>query len=175
MRAINNIGRGLNRLGVNAGRPAGLPAALKAKFLFIWTGKYDGDNLLSDLGSEVITVTGKDWTTKHITPDTTATFAVPDNATFIAADGSDDFWFDASDVVQEKAHADLIASETERTFVKYADSEPYNIYGIGILKDGETLSDADKIKLNTSFMLWAEYWGEMMDSGHMKGNRIGNE
>jgi hypothetical protein len=176
MRSLNNITRGLNRLGINAGKPAGLPAALRAKFLFLWSGKYDGDNLKDDLGgAAVITVTGKDWTDRFIPPTTSATFAVPDNATFLAADGADDFWFNSSNTRLQKTHANLIASTSARTFIKYADTAPHNVYGIGILKDGETLTDGEKIKLNRYFRLWAEYWGEMMDSGYMKSNRIGNE
>lgn len=176
MRSLNNITRGLNRLGSNAGKPAGLPAALRAKFLFIWTGKYDGDNLKDDLGgAAVITVTDKDWTTSFIPPTTAATFAVPDNATFLAADGADDFWFNASNALLQKTHANLIASTTARTFIKYADTSPHNVYGIGILKDGETLTDGEKIKLNRYFRLWAEYWGELMDSGYLKSNRIVEE
>lgn len=153
-----------------------LSAELMAKFLFIWTGKYDGDHLKDDLGgSAVITVTDKDWATSYIPPDTAATFVVPDNATFLAADGEDEFWFDGAEALQQKTHADLIASSTLRTFIKYSDFEPYNVYSIGILKDGETLTDEDKIELNRFFKLWAEYWGVMMDSGYMKDNRIGGE
>jgi len=175
MRGINNI-RGVNSLGSNSGKRPGLPSALRSKFLFVWTGKYDGDNLKDDLGgAAVITVTDKDWTTSFIPPTTAATFAVPDNATFLAADGADDFWFDASDTLLQKTHANLIASTTARTFIKYADVTPHNVIGIGILKAGETLTDGEKIKLNRYFRLWAEYWGEMMDSGYMKSNRIGNE
>lgn len=163
----------VNSLGIRDLRKAfGLPADLLAKFLFLWTGDYDGDNLLSDLGSEVITVTGKDWATTDIPPDTTATFAVPDNATFLAADGTDDFWFDVADTLLQKTHANLISSETMRTFIKYTDFEPYNVSAIGILKDGEVLTDADKILLNKFFKLWVQYWGTtMMDSGYMKDNR----
>jgi hypothetical protein len=96
MRILNNITRGINRLGINAGKPAGLPGALRNKFLFLWTGGYTGDNLKDALGSAaVITVTNKDWTTRYIDPDTAATFAVPDNATFLGADGTDSFWFSA--------------------------------------------------------------------------------
>jgi len=175
MRLINNIGRTLNRLGSNFGKPTGLPSALRDKFLFIWTGKYDGDNLLSDLDAEVITVTDKDWITRFIPPTTAATFAVPDDATFLAADGDDDFWFNAGGDLQEKTHANLISSTTERSFVKYADTEPHNVIGIGILKTGEVLSAGEIIKVNRYFRLWAEYWGELMDSGYMKDNRIGNE
>jgi len=111
------------QLGKRLGRKikSGLSAALKAKFLYLWTGRYDGDNLLSNIGPEVITVTGKDWSTIYINPDTTATFAVPNNATFIAADGTDDFWFDAADALQQKTHTELIESTTERTFVHYSD------------------------------------------------------
>lgn len=164
---------GVNRAGIlQSILSGGLSEALKAKFLFLWTGKYDGDNLLSDLDSTVITVTDKDWITKFIPPDTIATFAVPNNATFISADGTDDFWFDATDNPQAKTHAELIASETLRSFVKYTDFEPYNISAMGILKNGEILTDSDKIALNVFFKLWVQYWGTtMMESGYMKDNR----
>lgn len=151
---------------------SGLPAYLKAKFLYLWTGRYSGDNLLNNLGAEVITVTGKDWSTVYISPDTTATFAVPDNATFLAADGTDDFWFNGSDVLQQKTHAELIESTTTRTFVHYSDEEPYNISGIGILKDGETISESERIILTKYFKLWVQYWSTtMMEVGHLKTNR----
>jgi len=43
---------------------------LFSKFLFLWTGSFDGDNLLSNLSSDVITVTDKDFATNKI-PSTT--------------------------------------------------------------------------------------------------------
>lgn len=174
MRAINNITRGVCQVGINAWKVASMPKALRDKFLFLWTGGYSGNDLKDSLGSSaVISVTGKDWTTRYIPQNTSATFSVPDNATFLSADG-DNFWFDTLDVRQQKTHADLIASTTMRTFIKYADFEPYNIYAIGILKAGEIITDADKITLNKFFKLWAEYWGELMDSGYMKDNRGGD-
>jgi hypothetical protein len=169
----NGIGAGIGRKHNLQDR---LPVELRNKFLYLWSGSYTGDNLRDSLGSEsVISVSGKDWTTKQIPPETAATFTVPDNATFLAADGADNFWFDGSDLLQQKTHADLILSTTQRTFVKYSDFDPFNVYSIGILKDGEILTDDDKIELNKYFKLWAEYWGEFMDSGYMKDNRIGNE
>jgi len=153
-----------------------MPKALCDKFLFLWTGDYSGNDLKDSLGSSaVVSVLNKDWTTRHIPQTTSATFSVPDNATFLNADGVDDFWFNSSDALQQKTHADLIASTTMRTFVKYADFEPYHVYAIGILKAGEIITDAEKITLNRFFKLWAEYWGVFMDSGYMKDNRIGNE
>lgn len=171
----SNINRPrVNNLGIRDIRKTfGLPPELLAKFLFLWTGSYNGDNLLSDLGPEVITVTDKDWITNYIPPYTLATLAVPDNATFLAADGTDDWWFNVGNALLQKTHANLISSETIRTFIKYTDFEPYNVSAIGILKEGEVLTDADKIKLNKFFKLWVQYWGEtMMDSGYMKDNRI---
>lgn len=149
-----------------------LPDSLLAKFLFLWTGKFNGDNLLSDLDTDVITVTNKDFTSTYIPEASAATFAVPNNATYIAADGTDDFWFNVADVLQHKTFAELIASTTLRTFVKYTDFAPYNVSAIGILKDGEVITGAEEITLNTYFKLWAEYWGVMMDSGYMKDNRF---
>jgi hypothetical protein len=148
-----------------------LPATLEAKFLFLWTGKYNEDNLLNDLGSEEIAVTGKDWITKYIPPITTATFAVPDNATFLGADGTDDFWFNVANTLLQKSHADLIASETERTFIKYSDFPPYNVYAIGILKDGEILTDEEKNIISKYFKLWIFYFGVFSDYGYLKDNR----
>jgi len=153
-------------------KAAGLPRTLLDKFLFLWTGKYDGDDLLSDLDASVITVTGKNWITKTIPQDTEATFAVPDNATYLAADGTDDWWFNGAGVLQQKTHADLIISTTMRTFIKYNDFDPYYVSAIGILKDGEVITEADEIVLNRFFKLWVQYWGlEMMLSGYMKDNR----
>lgn len=172
MSGINRIGFQLNNLGISGRRMQGLPASVRSKFLFLWTGRYVADDLANDLDEDVITVTGKDWTSKFISPDTEAIFSVPDNATYLGADGADNFWFDGSDILQTKTHADLIASTTERTFVKYADFEPYNVYAIGILKEGEILSDSDKNTLTRFFKLWVQYWGTVLsEGGYMKDNR----
>ena len=163
-----------NRLGVlRSAISEAMPAALLAKFLYLWSGKYDGDDLLSNIDATVITVTDKDWSTTFIPATSSSTFSVPDNATFIAADGDDNFWFDIADTLLQKTLTNLIESTTLRTFVKYADIVPHNVFGIGILKEGEILTDEEKIKLNHYFRLWAEYWGVLMDSGYMKDNRGG--
>lgn len=149
-----------------------LLADLKAKFLLLWTGKFDGDNLLSDLDDSVITVTGKDFTTKYIPQDSEATFAVTDNASYLAADGTDDFWFDGANALLQKTFAELIASTTQRTFVKYTDFEPYNVSAIGILKEGEELTEDDKNRLSSYFKLSVQYWGiEFSEYGYFKDNR----
>lgn len=172
---LNKMG-GLNRYSKKRPKIDFLPEDLRDKFLFLWSGDYDGDNLKDSLGgTAVITVTGKDWTTRYIPQETEATFAVPNNATFITADGADNFWFNSSDVLQQKTHGNLIASTTLRTFIKYADFEPYSIYAAGILKAGEVVTDAEKVKLNRYFKLWANYWGVLMDSGYTKDNRIEND
>ena len=163
------IGTGLGKGGLHNG----LPTALKAKFLFLWTGKFSGDNLKNDLDATVITVTGKDFTSRFIPGDSEATFAVPDNATYIAADGADDLWFNVADVLQQLAVADLIAGSTARTFVKYSDFEPYDIRAIGILKTASTLTEADQLVLTKYFKLWTQYFGyTMFETGYMKDNRI---
>lgn len=125
---------------------------------------------------DVLIVTNKDWSTKYIPPDTTATFAIMNDEIYIDADNVyDNFWlapYVGTPVLNEKTHSDLISSETTRTFVKYSDFSPYNIYSIGILKAGAVLTDSDKIELNKYFKLWVQYWGTtMMDSGYMKDNR----
>lgn len=149
-----------------------LPGYLMDKFLLLWLKKYSGENLQSDLGDDVITVNGKDWITTRI-PDTDATFSVPENATFLAADGSDEFWFDGEGNLQQKTFTQLIESTTLRTFVKYTDFEPYEISAIGILKADAVLTENDIILVTRAFKLWAQYWGlELMEQGYMKDNRI---
>lgn len=170
---LNKMGS-LNRFYGKRWHGDTLPKELKEKFLFLWTAKV-GDNLANLLGTDQVTITGKDFTTSYITAETEATFAVPDNATYLAADGADDFWFNSSGVLQQKTLTDLISATPQRTFFKYADFAPFNGYALGILKAGESLTDSDKVRLNRYFKLWAEYWGEFMDSGYMKDNRIGNE
>jgi hypothetical protein len=162
------INIGIGNLRISSGSRGGntLPDSLLAKFLFLWNGKYSGDNLLSNLDSSVITVTGRDWTGSVIPDDSAATFSIPQNSTYSTAD-EDGFW--GSSVT----FADLIASTTQRTFIKYTDFEPYSISAIGILKSGEVLTDAERVILNRYFKLWVQYWGDvMMDSGYMKDNRI---
>lgn len=167
------VGVGINtRIGaIQLRKKNGLSVALKAKFLFLWNGKFSGSNLLDDINGAVITVTDKDFTTNYIPGDSEATFAVPNTNPFLLADGGDDFWF-IDFVLQQKTLADLIASTTVRSFIKYADFEPYNVSAIGILKAGESLTEEDKISLNRYFKLWVQYWGEtMLESGYMKDNR----
>lgn len=138
------------------------------KFLYLWNGRYSGHNSLSNIDETSITVSGKDWSSKHI-PDTSATFSVP--VGYLSAD-TDNFWFSTGTPLQ-KTFTELIESATLRTFVKYTDFEPYTISAIGILKPGEVLTEDDKILLTSYFKLWTQYWGEtMMDTGYMKDNRI---
>lgn len=125
---------------------------------------------------DTLIVTNKDWSTKHIPPETLATISIPNDYKYIQADNVyDNFWLDPyfeAPVLNQITHAELIVSETERTFVKYSDFEPYNISAIGILKAGTVLTELDKIYLNKFFKLWVQYWGTtMMDSGYMKDNR----
>lgn len=170
MIGISNIG--ISNIGFNKRRSGGLPSYLKDKFLFLWTGRFDGDNLKNDLGSGVITVTNKDFSTLSIPSTSSATFAVPDNATYLAADGTDDFWFDSGDTLQQKTFDDLIGTDNPRTIIKYSNYAPYRVYWIGILKTGETLSDADKDALSRYFQLWMYYFSdELNDNGYLKDNR----
>ena len=125
---------------------------------------------------DTLIVTGKDWTTPYIPPETTATISIPNDSKYIQADnGYDNFWLDPYfeiPVLNQITHAELIVSETERTFVKYSDQEPYNIYAIGILKAGVTLTEAEKTLLSKYFWLWVQYWSTtLLGAGHLKTNR----
>jgi hypothetical protein len=143
---------------------------LRDKFLFLWTGKFDGDNLLSDLDSTAITVTGKDFTTSYIPYTSAATFAVPDNATFEAAD-TDLMWFDSGGTPKTIAVKQLVNFDYERTLIKFDDSSPYHVRMIGILKAGETLTEDEVDRVHRGFYLWVYWSGVENDYGHYKDNR----
>ena len=57
-----------------------LSEELLDKFLFLWTGDFEGDNLANDLGDDVITVTGKDFDTNYIPATSSATFSFAEEA-----------------------------------------------------------------------------------------------
>jgi hypothetical protein len=147
-----------------------LKSTTKAKFLFLWTGKFDGNNLLSDLDSSVITVTGKDFATKYIPASSAATFSIPDSATYKTAD-EDLFWSNGTNVL-EKTTAQLVAYDYTRTVIKYNDSAPYDIEAIGLLKTEEVLTSDEIDEIHRYFRLWI-YWSNILNAfGVIKTNRV---
>jgi hypothetical protein len=163
------IGIGIG-LGLSSRRAEGLSPDLLAKFELLWEAGYNGDNLQSIINSDVITVTGKDWTGKFIPETTSATFAVPNNATYLACDGTDDFLFDDEDTLIQNTFADLIGYDPQRTFIKYSDFEPYEVSKWGILKADAVLTDGDKNELSRYFKLHIMYFDEWNDYGYNKDN-----
>jgi hypothetical protein len=147
---------------------SGLTAPLEAKFLFIWMGTYNGDNLKNILSGGDIVVTGKDFAGNYIPSTSVATFAIPNSASFINAD-TDSFWY--SGAILQKTTAQLVATDPQRTILKYDNDSPYDIRWIGILKLGETLTSADRDELTTYCELWYLYFDEWNDLGYGKENR----
>ncbi len=151
----------------------GLSKDLADKLFYHFIGNYDSGNLADSLGSGSIIVTLGDadpWTSKFI-PETLATFAIPDDADFIAADGADAFWV-VEGVIQQKTFTELINSTTLRTLIKYSSFEPWMIHELAILKPDAVLTEANKDELTRYFKLWPTYFGDMREFGYMKDNRI---
>lgn len=141
------------------------------KMLFFWDGFFIGDDLKNELGTDVMTVVNKDFLTNYIPPTSTATFNAPNTEIYKTAD-EDNFWFTAGGDLIDITISDLYGCTAERTFVKYSNAEPYNVYWIGILKTGEILTDSDKDRLSKQFELWIYYFGELNDYGVLKDNGI---
>lgn len=147
-----------------------LSSTLLAKFAMLWVGDISGNNLLNALDTDYIIVTGKDFATDYIPATSAATFALPNTAPYIAAD-QDYLWFDSGGSPRAVTVAELIGYDFNRTFVMYADSSPYHIYAIGVLADGETLTESDWNELHAFFDLSIFYTGELNLYGHLKENR----
>lgn len=146
-----------------------LSQATKNKFLVLWLGDFQGDNLLSNTNSNIIQVTNRDFVTTYIPATSESTFSLPDTEEYRSAD-SDNFWFSGENVL-EKTTAQLVASDLNNTIVKYSDIEPYHIWGIAILKSGETLTSDEYNALSYTLWLHWLYFGTTNDYGHLKDNR----
>jgi len=153
-------------------KAASFPTArLLDLMLFFWGGALVGDNLKNKFDNNIITVTNKDFASKYISSDSSATFAAPDIAEYKTAD-EDNFWYDVGGNVLNKTVTDLYGAVTERTIIKYSATEPYNVYWICILKSGVVLTDNQKDDFSKQFTLWLYYFGELNDYGYYKDNGV---
>ena len=165
---MRGIGIGIG-LGFSKRKKRKLSDDLAAKFLFLWTGKYDEGGIANDLGTDIITVVDKDWTTKHIPADSTAKFTLPATQAYTDAD-TDGFWTDGEcDVTR------LVSYDPERTFVQYSDHPPHDIQKIGVLKADAVLTEADENELSRYFRLPWWRFGYFNYYGWWKANMLADE
>lgn len=129
-------------------------------FDYLWTGlvSYAGPDYLVSESSDrrKITITNRDFSTTWIPGDSTATFTLPLDADFIA-DDLDGLWFTGG-VQNNITVTDLVTGEY-RTVVKYANSPPYDITAIGLLKAGAIFTTALESELAADFDLWLFWLG----------------
>lgn len=148
----------------------GLSPALKAKFLALGDFEIVSGELINILGTGNLVVTGTEWAGKIMLSNETATIAIPNDADFIAADGTDAFWYDST--IQQKTAYELISTFNSRTFIKYTnelnDDDLHELSYWGILKDGETLTQTDENNLSAYFDLDVYYFGYLNDYGVIK-------
>lgn len=164
------IGANLQTISAVRVAETGCPALLKAKMLILFTGSISGNSLLSDLGSDVITVSGKDFSTKYIPSTATATFTLPNTATYKAAD-TDHLWFTEAGVPRNVTVTELIGYDFARTIVYYNSTAPHDIQWIGLFAADATLSEAEINLLHRAFKLHIFWSGTWNDYGYFKDNR----
>jgi len=137
-----------------------------------WNTAPVGDELVDISGNgNNIKITGKDFSTNYIPSTSTAVFSLPDNATLIADDLANQFWFRPT--IRNRTTAQLVAYDLSRTIIKYDNTAPYHIRWIGVLKSDVILTQDQKDKLSQSFQLWAWYFGVYNAHGYLKANRPG--
>jgi hypothetical protein len=98
------------------------------------------------------------------------TYQCPNTATYIAAD-TDYIWFQKDGTQRTVLTTELISYDLQRTPVKYANSSPYAIAGIIILKAGEVLDANELNQLIKNFELSIWFTGTLNTYGKLKGNR----
>ena len=107
----------------------------------------------------------------YIPADYTGTITAPDSQAFKNADAEvDNLWF-TDDEANHLTVANLISQEYNNTLVKYSDQAPYNVYVIGVIKAGVTLTEAQMDEISDSFDLWVFHFGTWRDAGSIKENR----
>ena len=115
--------------------------------------------------SDYITVTGSIGS---------ATYALPNNATYIA-DDSDYCWFKPDGSVSTMTSARLVGYDFARTIVKYDSTTPYMERRIGVLKSSVILTTAQSNKLRNDFQL-STWWSNTLSLyGYLKGNRASEQ
>jgi hypothetical protein len=106
-----------------------------------------------------ITITGKDFVTSYIPPTSAATLKLQADPDFIL-DDEDNLWFTGG-VQNNVAITNLIGgNEYTRTLIKYANDTPENIYMIGLIRSGITLTSAQIEDLARDFWLWL-FWSSI--------------
>jgi hypothetical protein len=128
---------------------------LKSLMCFLWVGNIDHNHLLSILDWRYITISGKDFASSFIPSISAATFTLPNDADYIAAD-LDGFWF-AGGVSKILTVGDLANCMLSRTLILYNNAPPFNVYAIGILKDTTILNNIQREQLGHDFQLWLFY------------------
>ena len=122
---------------------------------FLWIGNISGNKMFSIFDSRYITISGKDFSSSFIPSTSAATFTLPNYADYIA-DDLDGFWF-TDGVSNVKTAAELANPMLSRTVIFYSDDLPFNIYAIGLLRNGVVLTDAQREQLVRDFNLWLFY------------------
>lgn len=148
-----------------------ISSLIAGKMSVLWLGEVDGNYLINSEGDNDILITGKDFTESYIPATSSATFSLPDVAS-LKSDDEDNLWYSAGGDIQQLTVNDLISEDYERTVVKYSNFSPYNIYWIGLIKSGETFTNAELNLLHYYFELWILWSGFLVSKGKLKGNRL---
>jgi hypothetical protein len=99
-----------------------------------------------------------------------ATYALPNNATYIA-DDTDYCWFKIDGSVSTMTSARMVGYDFARTIIKYDDVSPYTERWIGVLKAtaNPTTAQMDKMRDNFHLSMW---WSNVLSShGAIKQNK----
>jgi hypothetical protein len=119
------------------------------------------DHMPNTLGDDYLTVAGSEGS---------ETYVAPNNAAYLNAD-TDNIFFNPDTSQRTATTAQLVGYDLSKVFVKYANSAPYTISKIGILKSGEVLTASEIDSVCDYFDLPLLWKGTTSSKGRMKGNR----
>lgn len=149
---------------------ATIPSDLAALFSVLWIGNISGNYLVDTISGNNILVTNKDFSTTTIPESSTATFSLPNTSSLKTDDDFDNAWYDSSGTIKQQTVTNLLGRDYSRTLVKYANSSPYDIEWIGVLKSSATPTSDQWNRLHTYFRLHVYWSGMFNDYGYLKDN-----
>jgi len=163
MTGISGIGI-QTRIGIGGSGSQWNPQRIASKFLYGGkVSEISGGQMPNKINgtSDYLTVAGSAGS---------YTFQAPNTADYQNAD-TDYIWFMVDTGQRTTTTAELIGYDFAKTFVKYLSASPYTLEEIWILKDGESLTQAEEDKMRDYCNLSLWWSGVLSSHGELKGNR----
>jgi len=128
-----------------------------------------GDKFIDSFGGDALTLS-KSLDTNYIPGTESVNILAPENEIYVS-DDTDNVFYNESGTPVAISRANLVSTDYSRVLVKYANTSPYHIYSIALLKNEIQLTTQQIKDIHEEFDLWWFWSGSFNDGGRLKDNR----